>query len=201
MAFLMIITPVGAGIIDFDGLSKGEVLSTQFQASHGVTFSANNKVSGHPDKLVIFDTFSTAGSGDPDLAYPWAGGNLNVDNDPDPNTSQDVRLYNVFCIAENDVDNDGNGLIDVPDDEAGGGTIFIKWNRDIVDVRLAQLDLDERPDRNRIKLYNDGNLVLNKTFAQLFGSVPGVTFADHFANQLPYLSTVATFGAFDEMRI
>ena len=200
IAALMVITPVGAATIDFDSLSHGEVLSTQFQASHGVTFRAVNGNSYHPDKLVIFDTMET-GTRDPDLEFPWDGGNLNVDNDPNPATSGDVKVHKVFAIAENDTDGNNDGLIDNPDDEARGGRIIIKWDTDIVDVRLRQIDLDENPRYNRIKLYDDGNLVFTKTFQELAAAGAGVSYGNRYANQLPYLSAVADFEKFDTMKI
>ena len=203
-ALLISAASTNAAIVNFDGLSHGEVLSTQFQASHGLTFSAINSGTGphgnHPDKLVIFDTMLTD-TRDPDLEFPWRGGNLNVDVDPNPATSGDVKLYKVFAIAENDVDGDGNGLIDNPDDEAGGGTIILQWNHDLLDISFAQLDMDESTVNQIVELYDDGGLVLSKSFQQLFGSTPGVTFAHHYANQLPSLQSVASFEQFDEMRL
>ena len=200
VALLVSTVAANAAVINFNGLSHGEVLSTQFQASHGVTFSAINNHSSHPDKLVVFDTM-LENTRDPDLEYPWDGGNLNVDNDPNDATSGDVKLNKLFVIAENDVDGDGNGLIDNPDDEARGGKIIVQWDRDIIDVRFAHVDMDENPRYSRVRLYDDGNLVLSKSFHELFGSVPGVAFGNRYANQLPYLSTVATFGKFDKMKI
>jgi len=66
LAIMLVVTPIGATTIDFDSSSHGEVLSTQFQGSHGVTFSAVNNSSYHPDKLVAPDTVETH-SRDPGL--------------------------------------------------------------------------------------------------------------------------------------
>ena len=61
--------------------------------------------------------------------------------------------------------------------------------------------LTSRNGAYTLTLQDDGNLVLNKSFQDLFGSTPGVAFGNRYANQLPYLSEVATFGKFDKMKI
>lgn len=195
LALLASAVAADAALIDFNSLNHGEVLTTQFLGSHGLTFSATNNTASRPDKVMIFDTMEN-GTLDPDLQHPWAGGNLDVTGGPD------VVLDMVFCIPENDFDgDDDDDFIDNPDDERSGGTIFLNWDHDLVDISFAQVDMDEATANQRVQLYDDGGLVLDKSFSELFGGVPGVVFADHYANQLPLLSSVATFGKFDEMRL
>ena len=194
VALLIMGAGANAAVIDFDGLSHGEILTTQFQASHGLTFSAINNNASRPDKVLIFDTMEE-NTLDPDLEYPWVGGNLDIPGAPD------VLLNKVFCIAENDVDGDGDGLVDDPDDERAGGTLILKWDHNLVDISFAQLDMDEASVSQRVRLFDNGGVVLDKSFNELFGGVPGVVFGDHKANQLPNLSSVAQFGQFDEMHL
>ena len=61
--------------ISFDSLQHGEVINTQFVASHGVTISARN-VGGGPNLAVAFDS-NRINTRDPDLqGPPWSAGNL-----------------------------------------------------------------------------------------------------------------------------
>jgi len=70
-----------------------------------------NFTSGHPDLAIGFDTGKT-NTADTDLEGPgWAGGNIA--------DLQNLELGTVIIIAENNVDGDGDGLIDSPDDEGG----------------------------------------------------------------------------------
>jgi len=157
-ALLVSAVAANAALIDFNSLSHGEILTTQFQASHGLTFSATNNHPDRPDKVLIFDTMEE-NTLDPDLEYPWQGGNLDIPGAPD------VLLNNVFCIAENDFDGDDpDDFVDDPDDERSGGTLFLNWDHDLVDISFAQLDMDESPANQRVQLYDDGGLVLDKSF-------------------------------------
>ena len=123
--------------IDFDttttglpvDLKVGEEVTTQFVADLGVTFSADNHTPGHPDKCIVFDSASPTG-GDIDLVTPGYGfGNL-------------LPEGKVLVIAENDVDANMDGLVDVPDDEAYGGNIFLDFDYDVAAVMVTVLDVD-----------------------------------------------------------
>jgi len=104
-------------VLDFDDLAQGEIVSSQFLKTQGVTISAINFGSG-PGLAIIFDSLNPTG-GDYDLAGPsWAGGNL---------ASANTVLGKILIISENDIDSNLDGLIDFPDDEGSrpAGSIFL----------------------------------------------------------------------------
>lgn len=122
--------------IDFDAqtfglpwnLPAGTIMSDQFE-SLGVHFEAFNNDPSHPDLPILFDTANPTG-GDTDLQTPGYGANNNA-----PHAM-------VLILAEDDVDADGDGLIDDPDDEAAGGLLAIDFDVDI-DFRSATvMDVD-----------------------------------------------------------
>lgn len=188
VAFALSARTCPADRITFEGLSRGEVLTDQYAASHGVRFSAVNNHSGHPDKLAIFDSEDVTG-GDPDLGYPWAGGNLAGE-----------PLGNLFIIAEDDVDGDGDGLIDDPDDESRGGVAIIEFDALITSFRFDSIDVDDGAGYS-VDIYRDGGLLDTLTYDALEQIDPTIDFGDHKANRMPWITAETVGGAFDEVRI
>src|SRR4051812_8593786 len=94
-----------AALINFDAYPHGKVINSQFFASTGLTISADNFATGHPDLAILFDSNKT-GTADADLQQPWDGGNRKATN-----------IHKLLIIAENKTDKNGDGLIDSPDDE------------------------------------------------------------------------------------
>ncbi len=122
-------------VIDFAGLSNGEVLDDQF-ADLGITFSAfSNKKSTH--SALIFDT--------------------DLDNTADPDLEQNVG--NVMIIAENLKDRDNDGLIDSPDDNARGGSITVMFDQPFFVESFLALDL-ERAGSQVIAFDAEGSEIL-----------------------------------------
>jgi len=90
----------GAAVALFEGL--------------GLAFGAVNAEPTHPDAAIVFDTSDPSGE-DEDLATPGAGpGNT-------------VARGQVLVIAEDDVDLDGDGLVDDPGDETAGGVLAVEF--------------------------------------------------------------------------
>ena len=87
-------------------LEAGQIIDDEF-AAFGIQVSAENYAPGHPDLAIIFDSANPTG-GDDDLATP----------NPAGHPSNTVPYDNILILAENDIDLDGDGLIDNPDDEA-----------------------------------------------------------------------------------
>lgn len=124
-------------ILNFDETSTGipadfktgEEINTQLFATLGITISASNNFTGHPDKAILFDTENPTG-GDFDLMTPG------------PGLGNDTPLGKVLIIAENDVDADMDGLVDDPDDEAFGGTIAFTFSTDVAFKGISLLDVD-----------------------------------------------------------
>jgi len=140
-----------AGTITFDegsvGLVHGSIVSTQYSTTHGVTFSGINLAV--PDKGTTFDlvvAFNSAFGGsttDPDLLGPpeeldWDGGNLAGHTPP-------VELGNVLIIPENIKDNNNDGILDDPDDEADhpAGRFIIDFANPIDSFGFDLIDVEQ----------------------------------------------------------
>ena len=139
--------------VDGEALKAGLEITTQF-AELGVTISAENNTEGNPDKAILFDSANPTG-GDDDLRTPGDGINNNE------------ALGNLLIIAENDNicrkrdrkhsdrkhyltdskgddhDDNGDGLISKPDDEAGGGIITFDFDQFVVIRFIDVIDIEE----------------------------------------------------------
>ena len=105
-----------------DVILAGTPIATQY-APWLLDVSAANKNPNHPDLAITFDSDKPTG-GDNDLATP--------------------DQHNLLIIAENEVDNDGDGLIDVPDDEAAGGELTFKFKKSVHVYSLRLVDIEEQ---------------------------------------------------------
>jgi hypothetical protein len=123
--------------VDFDhttwglplDLAVGETVDTQFLATLGLTISADNAYPGHPDKAIVFDTANPTGNDD-DLLTPG------------PGIGNTVARGKVLIIPGDDVDGNLDGLVDVPDDEAFGGSFMFAWEYDVEIKHVTLLDVD-----------------------------------------------------------
>lgn len=107
-------------------MQKGEVVTDQYRAA-GLAISARNNHPSHPDKAIVFDPAGDSTGADPDLHTP---------------------LGKLLILAENDVDRDGDGRVDVPDDEANGGELFLDFSEPIQLESITLVDIDDaRPSR------------------------------------------------------
>jgi len=136
IAPFLLLYPIDAEalVLDFDDLAPGEIVSSQYLQTQGVTISAINFGSG-PGLAIIFDSLNPTG-GDYDLAGPaWAGGNL---------ASANTVLGKILIIAENDVDSNLDGLIDFPDDEGSrpAGSIFFDFENPMCSVGFDLIDVE-----------------------------------------------------------
>ena len=62
---------------------------------------------------------------------------------PGPGIGNDTALRQVLIVAENDVDVDADGAVDVPDDAAAGGIITVGWaTSDIYFQSATVVDID-----------------------------------------------------------
>jgi len=130
---------------DSDGaaIDAGQVIDDEF-SSMGLTIGASNHRGGHPDTAIAFDSANPTG-GDSDLATPGSGSGNNM------------SLGMLLIIAENDNDQNNDGLVDNPDDEAAGGTFSFRF--DFVQTTSGSATLvDIEESGGRIELYNDGSL-------------------------------------------
>lgn len=133
----LVCTNAHAATIGFDSLAHGEIVNSQYDATFGVRIGAVN-IGGGPDLAIVFDS-SKANTSDPDLEAPFSGGNLADRKD----------LGNMLIIGENDIDSNGDGLVDDPDDEGSrpAGSIFIDFDTPITSFGFDIVDV-EGPDAN-----------------------------------------------------
>ena len=175
--------PAGADLIDFDSLQVGEIVAEQF-AGMGVHIEVIND--GHPsiDLGIIFDSFGSSGH-DSDLeGPPWSSGNA----------SSDV-FANLLIIAENDVDANNDGLIDDPDDEAGGGSIIFRFDIPVFEFGFSLIDIEtsESGPTASVMFFNDEVFVGMVDFSDLVDSGsaffdPTIVFGNHSANHVQPMS-------------
>jgi len=111
-------------------LAAGTVVGSQWHLFDIHINAVNNRAS-HPDKVIIFDSSNPTG-GDWDLGGPWG---------------------NILIIAEDDVDSNGDGLVDDPDDEAKGGIIIFQSNNSCSSLGFDLIDFEENEG-------NSGTLVI-----------------------------------------
>lgn len=126
-------------------LRAGEVMTDQMDRL-GVRFRAENAVAGLPDKVLVFDTAEPTGD-DGDLVTPGYGvGNV-------------VPRDHVLIIAENDIDADADGLVDVPDDAEQGGMLEVEFAGDRWLKSVGVLDVDAN-EFSWIELYDSEDNLL-----------------------------------------
>ena len=124
----------------------------------GFVLSVTNN-GGGPNSLLVFDSTCPTG-GDDDLGTPneaFGGKGIGAGGGPGPGqNSQD--LGNLLIVAEDIIDGEPDGLVDEPDDEAGGGVITFMFDEKInlERVVLVDIDLDESA---RLTLYNGAVLL------------------------------------------
>lgn len=114
-------------------MQKGEVVTDQF-AVIGLTVSASNNRAIHPDKAIIFDPAGDTTNADPDLH---------------------TDLGKVLIVAENDVDANADGFIDVPDDEAFGGDLVFDFADAVNLETVTAVDIDDA-NPSRVHLLHSG---------------------------------------------
>jgi len=142
-------------------LKTGEQITNQF-LDLGLTIDANNNIAGNPDKVILFDSENPTPP-DPDLITPGYG----VDND--------TPLGKILIIPTNDIDADMDGLVDVPNDEAGGGQMNFRFQNDVAFVGATILDVDgTRFDE--FNLYDAGD--------NLIATLPILTLGDNSVQTL-----------------
>jgi hypothetical protein len=185
---LGVITPAGAGaaVIDFEDQPHGAVIDQQYRTSHGLQIEGHNWRGG-PDLAIIFDTTQLA-TADPDLEDPFAVGNLSL-----------ATLGRALVIAENDVDADGDALIDSPDDQASpvgrgsSGEIVFRFDAMQTSFGFDLLDVDGAGEIDAMVGYVSfrrwGVEKARVSLAELLNPTstfydPTITFGDHSANRI-----------------
>jgi hypothetical protein len=99
--------------------------------------------------------------GDADLGTPnqdFAGPGIGYGGTSGQPGENNRSFGNLLIIAENVYDGNGDGLVDDPDDEAGGGVFVFEFKNavNVLNVTLVDIDYDETAE---IRLYNSEGLL------------------------------------------
>ncbi|MEO0480371.1 MAG: hypothetical protein AAF196_12895 [Planctomycetota bacterium] len=174
---------------DDSELVAGRRMDTQYE-DVGIMLSASNARGGGPDVLSLFDSSNPTG-GDTDLATPNASG-----------TNNNTALGNLLIIAENNVDSAPvDGLIDTPDDEAQGGSIYFDFTLPAVACELTLVDVDDQPG-TEVRFYRNGDLTTPSTVIPVLslgdGSVQELTFFETDVERMEvFFAGSGAVGGFD----
>lgn len=160
---LIVASPAVCGTVqDFSGPSPGIVAAGTLPGGGsapgmlfpGFTLSVTNN-GGGPSSLLIFNSAIPTG-GDTDLGTPnqaFGGNGIGFGGGPGP--GQNNRHFgNLLIVAENLFDPDMDGLVNEPDDEAGGGVITFVFDETVSLERVVLVDID-RNETAKIDLYRD----------------------------------------------
>jgi hypothetical protein len=175
-------------IVDFDrtmtgmplGLQSGSMLDDQFMADMGFWVRGMTWRASSPDQVIALDTARPT-DGDKDLRTPGYH--------PTNQQAQGVALI----LAGNVKDVDGDGLVDLPDSDAWGGTMSFEFEYDVLFESASVLDVDRR-ENSYVELWSkhsDGTCALyelmvtlpfdqlgDNSFQTLYGAYPGVRRVD-----------------------
>ncbi len=138
-------------------IHAGTVIDDEFE-DWGVNVYVINAAASHPDEAIIFNSSNPTG-GDPDLGTP-----SNIYGGPGLGSGGETNKYplqNILIIAEDDVDNNNDGLVDDPDDEANGGNIYFNFTDPVTFNYIKVLDIDELSYKDKVKLYNEEGYLID----------------------------------------
>lgn len=145
---------------DFGGLPAGSIVSQTQPWAPAVTISATNNRSGHPDEAIIFDSGNPTGA-DWDLGTPnsdFGGPGIGVGGRAGQFGENSIAKGNLLIVAEDVVDNNSDGLVDDPDDEARGGSIRFDFFTPVTVSSIYLVDLDDGTNGSVVTYeYSGGN--------------------------------------------
>lgn len=166
--------PASAAVFDFEGFGNGDLITSLSKG--GITASVS--VSGGTNEARAFDTQLAANiPNDPDLVGTAFGGDLKI------NTSGKALI-----IQEKKAN--------IPDDNAGGGTVTFTFNRLVNLLGYTLLDDAEvivsAPGKTSVveNVIGDGNF-LNRSGSPIFGRVSSITFDFDGSGALDNLNVAA----------
>ncbi|MEM6271887.1 MAG: HYR domain-containing protein, partial [Bacteroidota bacterium] len=120
-------------------LQAGTQINNQW-ANFGVTIQTDNNRNNGPDQAIIFDSSNPTG-GDDDLGTPnqqYGGPGIGSGG-----VTNNIPEGNTLIIAERLTDNNNDGLVDNPDDEARGGSITFTFNPTATVDSVVLIDVDD----------------------------------------------------------
>lgn len=151
------------GAIDFNSdtevglpgnpMPAGTYVTNQFYDDFGLTISGNSNNSNRSGDVIIFNSSAPTG-GDWDLGTPNSafGGPGQGSGGTNPNGLNNIAEGNLIILAENTNDNNSDGLVDNPDDDASGGTITFDFENPMTLKDITLVDLDDNAN-NFFKIY------------------------------------------------
>jgi hypothetical protein len=145
-----------------DPIPAGTIAGNQW-ASMGITVSVINNNPNHPQAGVIFDSGNITG-GDDDLGTPnqaFGGPGIGPGGGQGMPGQNDTFLGNLLVIAENGIDQNNDGLIDDPDDEAAGGEMRISFAGPYFLESVTMVDLDNGNGIIRVHQFNGDSTDFN----------------------------------------
>ena len=175
--------PASAQVYDFNTLVHGEIITNQFEPALSITGTNPNRAF---DIIAGFDTQFLGSTADPDLqGPPWSGGNLAVSDDA-------VAIGTALIIAQNNRDNNHDGILDAPNDEGSNpaGTIDLRFASPVQVFGLDIVDIEgTMMEGSSLDFYINGFLLGSVAFEEFItmGSPyydPTVQFGDHTANRI-----------------
>ncbi|MCH8986745.1 lamin tail domain-containing protein, partial [Patescibacteria group bacterium] len=140
-----------------NAILRGQVIDDEY-ASFGLNISAENNRGSHPDLAIIFDSDAPTG-GDIDLGTPnedFAGPGVGTGGEQGEPGENAVAQHSILIIAENDNDENNDGLVDIPDDEVRGGSIWFVFGEETSVDSLRIIDIEE--SGAEINLYDLGEV-------------------------------------------
>ena len=148
LAVLLATTGLAAGqdVIDFEGLPAGTVLNQVMSAGGQGPILVEGISPAFPgfNSCLIFDSSNPTG-GDFDLGTPnqdFGGPGIGVGGELGSPFENNLPLGNLVIVAENLVDGDGDGLIDVPDDgDQIGSLIMFDFGTNVGPVTIRSITL------------------------------------------------------------
>lgn len=182
---LAVASPASAVTQTFNGPAAGTVVAG-LQPGGGTapgtlfpdfTLSVTNN-GGGPNSLIIFDSANPTG-GDPDLGTPnqtFGGPGIGAGGEMGQPGENGVALGNLLIVAEDIIDVGGDGFVDDPDDEAGGGVVRFDFTSPTNVLWVKIIDIDDG-EGAQIRLYNGANLL---------GSVNAVDYGNNSAQTLDF---------------
>ena len=175
--------PSSAQVFDFNTLAHGEIITNQFEPALTITGTNPNR----PFDIVAgFDTQFLGSTADPDLqGPPWSGGNLAVSADA-------VQIGTALILAQNDRDNNHDGILDAPNDEGSNpaGTIDLAFASPISHFGFDIVDIEgTMMEASSLDFYLNGSLLGSVSFNDFVDISspyydPTVQFGDHTANRI-----------------
>jgi hypothetical protein len=162
-------------VIDFEDLPAGTIVDQVFGSRGTGPVTINGTIPGKPgNRAVIFDSSNPTGN-DFDLGSPnqdFGGPGVGDGGAAGSPFANDQALGNVLILAEDLVDNDGDGLVDDPDDDDVVGSTWTFDFGDVGDVTIFSfqiLDVENDELVATIEFIDQGGA----TIETLFMPIPG----------------------------